>query len=405
MKLGGSRKIVLALFALLALMAGRQLLAQAGKTPVVLWHSYRADERKALEEVVSKFNATHAKIQVNLLAVPNDAFPDKISAAVPQGKGPDLFIFAHDRLGDWAENKIIEPIDFWVDDALKKRFMPQTVAPLVYRKSLYGLPMAFKSTALFYNKTLVPIPPKTTDELIAMAKKLTDKSKKQYGLVYENANFYHHSAWLFGFGGQVFDGAGKLALNTPQAVASLKFAQELRTRHGIVPEELSSVLVTSLFNEGKAAMAINGPWFRGELKSGLNYGVAMLPTISQINKPARPFMGSEALLMSTRSKNKEAAFEVMTWLTDIESARIRLTVGKQTVANAAAYQGVSDPMLQVFRAQLDQTVPMPNTPQMLMVWQPATTALNKVVNGGGDPAAALKQAQTEIEQAFKSSRR
>jgi arabinogalactan oligomer/maltooligosaccharide transport system substrate-binding protein len=137
----------------------------------------------------------------------------------------------------------------------------------------------------------------------------------------------------------------------------------------------------------------------------MNYGVAVLPTVSATGRPAKPFMGSEGLLLSAKSNHKEEAFAVMDYLTGLESAKLRLSEGKQTVATAAAYQGATDPMIQVFRAQLDNSVPMPNTPQMLMVWSPVTTALNKVVNGGGDPAAALKTAQAQIEQAIKSSRR
>lgn len=372
---------------------------------VVLWHAYRADERKALEQVVANYNKSQAKIQVELLPVPYDAFPDKISNAIPQGKGPDIFIFAHDRVGDWAESKVIEPVDFWVDDKLKARFMSQTLAPLSYRKSLYGLPMAFKTLVLFYNKSLVPNPPKTTDEMISMAKKLTNKAQKTYGLCYENTDFHRHSAWLYGFGGAVFDGTGKVTLNTPAAISSFQFAQDLRNKHKVVPEEITSTLQTSLFNEGKVAMVINGPWFTGEIKPGLNYAVATLPIISTTNQPARPFMGSEAIMMSAKSTKKEAAFEVMTYLTDTEASKIRMQVGKQTVATVKAYEGVTDPAVRVFQAQLINSVAMPNTPQMLMVWSPAATALNKVVSGGASPAESLKTAQSQIEQAIKSSRR
>ena len=383
----------------------RALRAQPEKTPIVLWHAYRGDERKALEQVVNTFNATHSNIEVKLLAVPFDAFPDKITNAIPQGKGPDIFIFAHDRIGNWAESKVITPVDFWAGDDVLQRFMPQTIKPLVYRRKLYGLPMAFKSTVLFYNKDLIQTPPGTTDEMIEMAKKFTNKQTKSYGLVYEYANFYMHAAWFHGYGARVFDDSGNVTLNTPEAAASFQFAQDLRNKYGIVPQESTSVLVTSLFNEGKAAMVINGPWFRAELKPGLNYGVAPLPVVSATNKPALPFMGSEAVLMSAKSKHQEEAFEVMNYLTDVESAVVRMKVGKQPVATAAAYAKNQDPMIDVFRKQLEHSVPMPNTPQMLLVWGPITNALNAVVTGGKSPRKALAKAQEEIEKSIAAARR
>lgn len=397
--------VALSIFAILTCAKKQVIAQQVAKKTITLWHAYRADEKKALEEVAAVYNSSQNKITLNLLAVPYDAFPDKITAAVPQGKGPDLFIFAHDRVGDWAESKVIEPIDFWIDDTLKKRFFPQTITPLVYRKSLYGLPVAFKTPVLFYNKAIIQNPPTTTDELIATAKKFTNKAEKKYGLVYEYTKFYYHSAWLFGFGGSIFDAQGKLSLNSAGTASSLKFVQDLRNKHQIVPQEVTGALVTSLFNEGKAAMVINGPWFRAELKQGLNYGVANLPTISSTKKPSTPFMGSEGILMSAKSNNKEDAFTVMTYLTDTQSAKTRLHTGKQTVANINAYQGEVDPMIQVFKTQLDKSVPMPNTPSMFQVWSPADNAINKIVNGGSDATSTLSQTHAQIEQSIKSSRR
>ena len=133
--------------------------------------------------------------------------------------------------------------------------------------------------------------------------------------------------------------------------------------------------------------------------------MATLPVISDVNQPARPFMGSEAIMLSARSSKKEAAFEVMTYLTDVEASKVRMTVGKQTVATVKAYEGSTDPSLKVFQQQLANSVPMPNTPQMLLVWSPAATALNKVVSGGAKPQDSLDTAQKQIEAAIKSSRR
>ncbi len=73
-----------------------------------------------MEKVVAAFNASPAAkgIKVTTLAVPYDAFADKISAAVPRGKGPDIFIYAQDRLGGWIEaGNTVEPIDFFLDTA------------------------------------------------------------------------------------------------------------------------------------------------------------------------------------------------------------------------------------------------------------------------------------------------
>ena len=82
--------------------SSRAVLAQK---EVVVWHAYRAEEKAAFEKVVAAYNAANAAkgVKVTTLAVPYDAFADKITAAVPRGKGPDIFIYAQDRLGGWIE--------------------------------------------------------------------------------------------------------------------------------------------------------------------------------------------------------------------------------------------------------------------------------------------------------------
>jgi hypothetical protein len=86
----------------------------------VVWHAYRGAEKAAFEKVVGLFEKSPGAkgMKVSTLAIPYDAYADKISAAVPRGKGPDLFIYAQDRLGGWIEaGKTVEPIDFFVDKA------------------------------------------------------------------------------------------------------------------------------------------------------------------------------------------------------------------------------------------------------------------------------------------------
>lgn len=401
--MNGKRLMTLAAAALIASAPG----VAAAATKVVVWHSYRGKERSALEQVAETFNKREKDVQIELLPIPFDAFPDKVNAAIPRGKGPDLFIFAQDRLGAWAASGLVESVDFWVDDALRAKYLPQTIDALTYNGTLYALPIAFKSVALFYNKKLVPQPPKTTDELLAVAKKVTDAKSGRFGLAYENANFYYQAAWMQGWGGRVFDKKRNPSLATQEVIDSMQFAQDL-AHSGVMPQEISSTLVTTLFNKGKVGMVINGPWFIAELEPGVDYGVSVMPVISKTGKPAMPFLGSEGVIMSAKTTDKKAAFKVMEHLTSTESGLVMAKVGRQTPARKEVYDDpavAKDPILSVFRAQLANTVPMPNSPAMQVVWSPATTAMNKIINGKAAPAEAMKQAQAEVEQLVKGARR
>jgi arabinogalactan oligomer/maltooligosaccharide transport system substrate-binding protein len=381
-------------------------LSALAQKEVVVWPGYRGGEKAAFEKVVDEFNKANAgKIKVSTLAVPYDAFADKITAAVPRGKGPDVFIFAQDRLGGWiAAGNTVEPLDFLLDAPTKGRYLKATLDAMTYQGTIYGLPLNFKTTTLIYNKKLVPVPPKTTAEMEAMAKRLTNAAAGKFGLAYWYSDFYYHSALMNGYGGGVFGGR-KPVVNSAQNVASLNLLLKW-INAGFMPAEPSTALITTLFNTGKAAMVISGPWFLGEVSKDVDLGLAPLPTIAELgNKPMRPWITVEGVYVAAPSKNKDAAFAFAKFLTDVPAGKVMALEGRQTPANKGVYADpavAADPILKAFRQQVDVAVPMPNLPEMSMVWSPVTTAMNTVVKKTAAPKAALDQAQKEVIERIAS---
>src|SRR5690606_14151919 len=212
------------------------------------WHSYAGDERAALEEVVAGWNRRVAAgdadapgPRIALVSVPHEALSDKLTSAIPNGNGPDLFIYpGHDRIGDWAAGGLIEPAEYFVSEALADRFAYDAIAAMAYQGPLYGLAQAVEPGALDLR----------TDRLGA-------PGAARFALVYDNADLYGHAAWLHGCGGRLFDERGRVRIAGPEAVAAARFAAELGGPGGIVPPGMTGQMVSTLFNEGVAAMAIS----------------------------------------------------------------------------------------------------------------------------------------------------
>ena len=392
------------------LIAGIFSAAQA--VELVVWHAYRGAEKTAFEKVAKLYETENAGkgIKVTTLAIPYDAYADKISASVPRGKGPDVFIYAQDRLGGWIESgKTVEPIGFFMDDATRNQFLPNMLDAMTYKGTVYGLPLNYKSITLIYNKALVKTPPKTSAELVKLAKTLTNAESGRYGLAYWYTNFYFHAALMNAFGGHVFDKDGKLVLNSPQTVASIKQMMKWYKQDGILPTEPSEALVSAMFNEGKVAMIFNGPWFIGEISPSVNYGLAVLPVIDEAGKkPMRPWLTIEGAYVSASSKQKELAYDFAKFLTSEEAGLILALEGRQLHTNAAIYtdKRVSgDAVLNAFHNQLSSAEAMPNLAEMTMMWSPATTAMNKIVKGNATPEAALKEASDTIQQSINALRK
>jgi arabinogalactan oligomer / maltooligosaccharide transport system substrate-binding protein len=401
----------LALCAAVTILTGLTAMA-APPVELVIWHSYRGGEAAAFEKVVANYNAAKAAsgIKIITLPVPYDALADKITAAVPRGKGPDMFIFAQDRLGGWVEaGKTIEPIDFFVDKATMDRFLPSTVEAMTYRGTLYALPFNYKVITMVYNKKLLTKIPKTTGELVTIAKSLTDASTGRFGVAYWYSNFYYHAILMNAFGGGAFDAAGKPILNCDGNLNSLELLLKWVDKDKFLPAEPSTALVTALFNDGKAAIVFNGPWFLGEIAKGIDYGLAILPTVDEAGgKPMRPWMTVEGVYIAAGSKNKDAAYDFVKYVTDTPATKIMALEGRQTPANKLVYsdpQVGNDPILKVFRQQVEAAVPMPNLAEMSMMWTPASSAMAAIVQKSATVKAALDQAQKEVVESVKLLRK
>ena len=382
----------------------------ASADTLTVWHAYRGDEKDAFEKVVKSYEARNKGTKVEVLAIPYDAYADKISAAVPRGKGPDVFIYAQDRLGGWIESgKTVEPIDFFLDKATQAQFLPGMLDAMTYKGSVYGLPINYKMITLIYNKALVKAPPKTSTDLVNLAKSLTQAGSGRYGLAYWYTNFYFHAALMNAFGGRVFDANGKLVLNSPQNIKAIEQMMQWYKKDAILPPEPSEALVASLFNEGKAAMVFNGPWFVGEISPKVDFGLAPLPVIDAAGKkPMKPWVTIEGAYVSAASKQKDKAYDFAKYLTSEEAGLILALEGRQLHTNKGIYgdkRVAGDRVLKAFHDQLANAEPMPNRAEMTMVWSPATTAMNKITKGSATPQAALKEAATNIQKGIDALRK
>lgn len=389
-----------------ALFCMLPLHANAQEVVLDLWHAYRDNERAALESVVNDFQAKNPNIKVKVLAVPDESFDNKVFTAVPRGSGPDVFIRAHDPIGNWADNKIVADLSKDLSAAELQQYHPVTVEAVKYNGGMYAIPLAYKSVALFYNKDLVPNPPKTSGELLEYMKANTDEAQQKYALVYENTNLFFHSAWLNGYNGTLFDAEGNIRVNTQEIANSFDYAKKLSQ---YMPTGVDGARIKSLFNDGNAAMVINGPWFMAELKKELNYGIAVLPTIDETGRPAGPYVTAEGIYLAhdtedeiqaaatdpaaaaTLKARRDASISLMKYIAS-EGAYKRIVEGKQLVAYMAAYDQLQQDtrpeaefmkvIAPTFLAQLNNGVPSSNRPEMGSLWSSMQQALQKSLYGG-----------------------
>jgi len=366
---------------------------------ITLWHAYRGKERKALEKIAKNYEQEN-KIKINLLAIPYDAFDKKLTASIPRMQGPDVFIFANDKIGNWAESGLIETLNYYFYN--KKRLFltlmfDTSIKAMVYKKKLYAIPLAFKVPVLFYNKKYIDTPPESFDELIKISKQKMNKDKKLFGLGYENTNFFFHSFLYFSFGGKLFTDNKKVLINSQEAKNSFKYAKYLALETKIMPEEITSAVLTTLFNKNQLIFVINGPWFSAEIKKSIDYGVAPIPMIDEQHKP-KPYMSNEGAFINKYSSKKYEAIKFIKYLTGIESAKLRMKEGGQSVSVSSLYNHINDEKLKAFNLQAQSSEPISNSSLMNYFWAPMTQSLKKVIEQNVSIDKALNSAKLKIEK-------
>jgi len=370
------RALQLALF---VIALGLALPAQAAE--IVIWHAWRDVEETSLKEVAAEWSKrTGHTVIVN--ATPYDAYNKKVEAAIPQNNGPDLLIAPHDKLGKWTTMGLVTPVGIPMTGHL-----PSTISALEYEGTAWGLPLAYKSVMLFYDPEKISTPPTTTDELLSMARKHTGDGS--YGLVYEASTAYSHAAWMHGFGASPYDADGSVHLDSDAHVASLRFAHQLTVVDRVVPKRTSYSLMTALYNDGKAAFVISGPWFVGGLERPI--AAAPLPTVSSTGLPAQPFLGVDGVFLANHANEPEVAKEFMAFLAGPQGARIRQETGKQAVSWAAITS--QDPILTALASQAQTAIAMPADPNVNMVFEAQNWALRRVNRGLISPEAGGAEAQ------------
>ncbi len=359
----------------------------AATEPLRVWHAYRGDEEAALDRALADFQRDAAargeEVEITTLAIPYDAFSAKISAAIPLGDGPHLFIDSHERLGDYRNREIVAA----VGDALEPgAFVPASVQAVTLQGRAYAVPLSLKSLALYVNTALAPAP-QTFEDIVAQASELPDGT---YALAYEAMNPYAHAPLLHAFGGSMLKSDERYGLIGPEAEASLAFARTL-LEAGVVPQDADGALVSNLFRSGGAAYAMSGPWLASDLDENLPYVVVPLPTLARTGRPVAPFLTVEAVMLSPLGAARADVRALARALAGAPAARARQQQAHTLSARLDVQPG--DGFLDAFSEQARTAIPMPTSSAMRSTWEPSRQALRKVLRGQAEPADALAEAE------------
>lgn len=313
--------------------------------------------------------------------------------------GPDMYLFAHDSLGSFAEMGILEPVENLISSDKEADLLPMTIEAASYGGKQYLMPVYYETLLFMYNKDLWEGDiPSTTEDLYDYMVAHTDEAAGTYALVNQHSGAYNVAPFINGFGGYIINENKEPGLNTQE----FKDAVIYNSKFAKLQADGDYNTVTALFNEGKAAAIMGGPWLISGIKeAGINLGIKSLAEFELPNgEHLKPYSGVQCLgvLKYAAEKKHDAIVKVLEVLAQPEVSIELATEFNCAPANIKAYDEpavAENEMILAMKETAEVAVPMPNIPEMGVMWGPTESLLTAVNKSDADVDSAAEQFQNE----------
>ena len=317
-----------------------------------------------------------------------------------------------------ANPKIGLPKEEWDD------FFPQSIKGVTMNGHIYGMPESLDTGMFYYRTDLyaeagLSKPPRTWDELIAHAQKLTKPN--QWGYAFIAAPLYTATATYFELlhqaGGTFLDGNGMPAFNSPEGVKALQFMVDLRNKYKVVPPGVNTYQNAELhtgFLNGTFAQVRHWPYLFGMTESPEKWnvkstvkgktGIAKLPYLT---KDVSSFNNWIYGIPRT-AEDPEGAWELIKFLTSRESCLFEILYGldipgrKSTYKHPEVAQKMPDykPFFDLMYDVMQTAVPYV-VPEGAPVMDALGREMDRALVGGAEPKQALDAAAVKVREILK----
>jgi multiple sugar transport system substrate-binding protein len=298
------------------------------------------NDKEVLTPELAKFEK-QTGVKVNLQVIGWPDLLNKILAATTSGQGPDVLNIGNTWAASLQATGAFMPFDSKALAAIggKDKFVDASYATGgAAGKDPTSVPLYGLVYGLYYNKKMFADaglqPPKTWEDLVAAAKKLTNPSKGVYGMAMEGGSYTEgvHFAFIFGqqHGADPFDASGKPTFTTPGMIAGVKqYTDLLATNKVVNPSSVqykNGPEAPGDFAKGKAAMLMSQNNADNTLQAdgmkSSEYGVVAIPAPTGAAKDTASFVAGINLSIFKNTKNKDAALKFVNFMTSKEEQSI-----------------------------------------------------------------------------------
>lgn len=389
--------------------------ADGGKTTIVwnMWAGDTASEQKLKDQMAVAQELVGDDITIELQTAPWADYFTKLNTNMASGNVACVTGMNGQRLAGYTE-----VFDELTDDDLstmgisRDAYNPGALSVMENDGKLYGLPYDTAAMLLFYNADLfakagAPLPTNdwTIDDFEKAASEITAKADAK-GFAVSVDEFQWLSLPMAETGLQPVDESGALDLTNPSFVEAATRYGDLVTKLGVsdaVPSASDSAWTTTQFENGKAAMIIEGTWMASTLTGpdlGFSAGAVRIP---RGDDGAYGVALGSGYGIAANCENKEAALKVLGALSGPEVQSVIAEQGgypaqlaSQPEFFTALPDATRDNLTQAFTAAFEGAVSQRVTDQWTQVATATPNELVSVFTGQATMSSVLEG----LEQRF-----
>jgi multiple sugar transport system substrate-binding protein len=396
---------------------------QQGDDPLrlVFKHPRLLSREEPLRALLEQFQRLHSHVQVQEEILPSSSDQQHLFYVTNLEAGAtDFDVFALDVIWvpEFRRAGWLRELTPYLGSAGLAGFFPGSVEAATHEGRIYAVPWFLDAGVLYYRRDLLDkyglAPPRTLPELIHAARLILEREAhpqltgfvwqgKQYeGLVCVALEF------IRAYGGEVLNAQGKLLLSQPASVAGIRTLRTLIAHDRVSPPWVTTAdeeTARHIFAKGEAIFMRNWPYAWTLLNSEGSpvrgqVGVTALP--GSAAHPGVPTLGGWHLGINRFSRHPDLAWQLVSFLTNIESQRSLALAGGLKPTRVAVYQDPraqqEDPSLALFFPFLWSAQPRPVTPFYLMLSQILQGELSAAVTGIKPVITALQDAERQMKQ-------
>lgn len=373
-----------------------------GNVTIQWWDSMTSEATQgALTKIIADYEASHPNVKIERTFVSFADIKNKLLLSSAGNQMPDIVWLDNPDHQAFAAAGILADITKEVTEwGQADNYFEGPWSSTMYEGKNYGVPIGSNNLALYYNVDMLKAanvePPKTWDELLEAAKKLTTKDVYGFSMtaVKTEEGTFQFLPLMYQAGSDITnfnsDGTIEAATLLHNMISNNYMSKE------VLNQKQSDTVVQ--FSTGKVAMMINGTWqiplLRKEGK--VNWDVVELP----VNKQGGTILGGENWAITAASKHKDIAFDIIKFANEPENLKSFLQAAgrlpsREDYLNDPFWQ--EDKQLKVFADSMKVAKARAYGPNYPKISDAIQIMLQEVITGAKSPENAVKDAAAKIE--------